>query len=85
MFRKIEKWYSSLSNPQQLLLIFLGSWLMWFGIQPLKRWFAGEDYPGVESHDFVYSFIMAIIWTLFSAYNKVKRLFTKKQPDVDGK
>ena len=84
MFRKIEKWYTSLSNLQQVLLIFFGVWIMWFGLQPLKRWFAGEDYPVMQLYDFIYSFIAAILWTLSSAYYKVKRLFfprrTNDQP-----
>ena len=85
MVKKIEKWCKALSNLQQLLLIFLGSWIMWFGIEIFGRWFSGEDYPVVHLGDFLFSFFMGIVWTLSFAYYKVKRLFTKKQSGADGK
>ena len=83
MLTRLNDKYVGLGNRKQLLLIFIAYWIFWFFLELTSQWFAGEDYPAPELRHFTSSFFVAIVWTLISDFNKVKRLFKRKNVNVD--
>ncbi len=78
MVKKINTWYSRLSNAGKLLIIALIFWLINFTIEiTVSDWFHGEDKP--ISYHIEHTTIRALSLTIFLNWLKFKSLFSRKK------
>ncbi len=77
MVTAFKNWYIKLTIRQQLLVIFVLNWVLWFcSTLILDNWFLHENHSLL--YQFVHSVWMSLIMTFFLNWDKTKALFSGK-------
>jgi len=80
MLLKLKIWYEALTSLQQLIIILLANWILWFICFLLEDKVFYEEKRQLTHHIFDATF-MALFMTPLYAWGKVKAVFKSKVVD----